>query len=137
MELDAALTQWMAELDHATHLTIAEKATVTGAGAKVLANGLAEVIRQKHFRVHIKGRSDTHLANAVNYRKTDIDGEKTGVSSVGFAPDKAYIARFLNDGTKYIVGDHFVDQTREAMHGEVVKAERKAYRQIMQRKWSE
>ncbi|GAY74349.1 HK97-gp10 family putative phage morphogenesis protein [Lentilactobacillus kosonis] len=137
MELDKALDNWLANIIQAQHFTNAEKAHITGAGAKVLSKHLEDMTKQKHYRVHIKGKTDTHLSDAVTYRKTDIDGARTGVSTVGFTPEKAYIARFLNDGTKYIAADHFVDNAREEAKSEVIAAETEVYQQTLHKKWGD
>ncbi|MGF7437899.1 HK97-gp10 family putative phage morphogenesis protein [Lentilactobacillus senioris] len=134
VELDKALSDWLDNITEKVQLTTAEKAEITGAGAKVLADDLKEVTREKHYRERKKGRSTTHLADSVLYRKTDIDGAKTGVSTVGFDVKKQHIARFLNDGTKFIKGDHFVENTRRESQNKVVAAEKEAYTRIMKRK---
>lgn len=114
-----------------------EKAKITGVGAEVLSQHLENVTKEKHYRTRIKGRSDTHLADSITYRRTNIDGVRTGVSTVGFTPEKAHIARFLNDGTKYIAADHFVDNARTEVKPAVVAAETEAYHKLISKKWGE
>lgn len=137
-DLDESLNDWFEEISKATDLTISEKTRITGAGAKVLANELSEATRQKHYRPHKDGASDIHLANSITYQENDIDGEKNGHSTVGFkykkgngTYNKAFIARFLNDGTVKIQGDHFFDNARNSAASDVFAAERKEYRRIM------
>ncbi|MUV40585.1 HK97 gp10 family phage protein [Levilactobacillus brevis] len=136
MELDKALTIWLDNVENTAHLSPSEMSQVTDAGAAVLADHLKEVTKQKHYRTRVKGQDSTHLANKVTHQATDIDGEKTGASTVGFT-DEAYIARFLNDGTKYIRGDHFVDNSRQEVKNKVIAAEAVKYQELIRRKWGE
>ncbi|WP_225366606.1 hypothetical protein [Lentilactobacillus kefiri] len=46
-----------------------------------------------------------------------------GTATVGWVKKKAVIARWLNDGTVYIVGDHFVEKTREETRSDILKSE--------------
>ena len=62
----------------------------------------------------------------------DIDGDHNGSSTVGFH-NKAYIARFLNDGTKYIRADHFVDNARDDAKDAVFAAEAEKYQAMIAR----
>lgn len=137
MELDKALTTWLDNVQQTVHLTPSETATVTGAGAKVLSYHLRDTTKRKHYRVRVTGQDDTHLADAVTYQRTDIDGDKTGASTVGFTVNKAYIARFLNDGTKRIRGDHFVDVARQDAKNKVIAAEAAKYQELVRRKWGD
>ncbi len=137
MELDKALTTWLDNVENTTRLSPSEMSQITDAGAKVLADHLKGVTKQKHYRTRIKGQDSTHLANKVTHQATDIDGDKTGASTAGFTPDKAYIARFLNDGTKYIKGDHFVDNARVEIKDKVIAAEAGKYQELVRRKWGD
>lgn len=106
----------------ATSLNSSERAEINRAGAEVLEQKLKEAVEAKHNRTG-------GMAGSVG-----IDTEPTGASKVGFDKDHAYIARFLNDGTKHIIADHFVDQTREAAKDAIFAAQVKAYRRILRRK---
>lgn len=102
------------------------KRKMTEAGAKVLAEKLKEVTpRTKHNDVKYG-----HLQDNVTYQDTDIDGEENGSSTVGYGK-KAYVARFLNDGTVKMPATHFVDNVRRESSDEVFKAQREAYDKLM------
>lgn len=104
----------------------ATKRKMTGAGAKVLAEKLKEATpRTKHSDVKYG-----HLQDNVTYQDTDIDGEENGSSTVGYGK-KAYVARFLNDGTVKMPATHFVDNVRRESSDEVFKAQREAYDKLM------
>lgn len=142
MELDEALNQWFKDVSEAVKLSPEEQAKITEAGAKVLSEHLSRVTKNKHYRPHKEGSTEIHLANSITYSNTDIDGEKNGRSTVGFkykkgkgkTYNKAFIARFLNDGTVKIQGDHFLDNARDAAKNAVFDAERKEYQKIMKKK---
>lgn len=102
------------------------KRKMTEAGAKVLAEKLKEATpRTKHNDVKYG-----HLQDNVTYQDTDIDGEENGSSTVGYGK-KAYVARFLNDGTVKMPATHFVDNVRRESSDEVFKAQREAYDKLM------
>lgn len=102
------------------------KRKMTEAGAKVFAEKLKEATpRTKHNDVKYG-----HLQDNVAYQDTDIDGEENGSSTVGYGK-KAYVARFLNDGTVKIPATHFVDNVRRESSDEVFKAQREAYGKLM------
>lgn len=100
------------------------KRQMTRAGAQVLSKGLAEDTRSKHYDANhqvpkrLRGRVK-HLADSVDYTDTTLDGLVDGTSTVGFkgtqttGVNHGRIARFLNDGTKKMHGDHFVEHSRE------------------------
>lgn len=141
MELDEALKNWFKDVSKNTQLTVKEKSQITEAGAKVLSDKLSEVTKTKHYRPHNSSNTEIHLADSVTYTATDIDGEKNGISTVGFIYSKAgkkyskgHIARFLNDGTVKIRADHFIDNARDEAKNAVFEAEIKEYQKIMRKK---
>lgn len=102
------------------------KRKMTEAGAKVLAEKLKEATpRTKNNDVKYG-----HLQDNVTYQDTDIDGEENGSSTVGYGK-KAYVARFLNDGTVKMPATHFVDNVRRESSDEVFKAQREAYDKLI------
>lgn len=105
-----------------------QKSEITGAGAKVFAEHLQEVTKEKHYSKHDDVEYG-HLADNVAYQKTNIDGEKDGSSTVGFGK-KAFVAKWLNDGTKKMKGDHFVDNARRESEKKIFEAKRKKYEEL-------
>ncbi|MEK1410045.1 HK97-gp10 family putative phage morphogenesis protein [Limosilactobacillus fermentum] len=95
---------------------------MTSAGAKVLA----EKLREATPRTNHKDVKYGHLQDNVMSQDTDINGEDNGNSTVGFGK-KAYIARFLNDGTIKMGATHFVDNARRNATDEVFVAQQKVY----------
>lgn len=100
--------------DHAT------KKAMTAAGAKVLADELRKVTPRSKKANSKYG----HLQDNVGFQNTDIDGEDDGNSVVGFG-QKAYIARFLNDGTVKMKATHFADNARRDSADKVFAAQKK------------
>ena len=116
----------LSNLDEKVIPDTATKRKMTEAGAKVLAEKLKEATpRTKHNDVKYG-----HLQDNVTYQDTDIDGEENGSSTVGYGK-KAYVARFLNDGTVKMPATHFVDNVRRESSDEVFKAQREAYGKLM------
>lgn len=127
------INSWLEDVKDAATLSISEKARITQAGAEVFQKRLEEVTRSKHYRNHKTG-DEIHLAGSVVMQNKDIDGIKNGNSTVGFDEEHAYIARFLNDGTKFITGDHFVDNLMQSAQEDVFAAEQAEYQKILKEK---
>lgn len=116
------------------------RAKMTKAGAKVLNDKLQQVARTKHYDPkhyvgkHYRDKNVKHLADSVTFVGNNINGDKDGSSLVGFQGVKesgvnhARIARFLNDGTKKMRGDHFVEHTRKDNAAAIFKANAEVYR---------
>lgn len=105
-----------------------DQTEITKAGAEVLANALHDKARQMHYSKEENPKYG-HLADDIHVEAGDITGEQNGASTVGFS-DKAYIARFLNDGTKFRKGDHWYDATVEQTKGEMYQAMDKKYKEL-------
>ena len=132
MDMDDALGQWLEQVSKAAELSISDQEKITKAGADVYAEKLAETTKEKHPNTKGTGGKYGHLSEDISGKKGDIDGDHNGSSTVGFG-NKAYIARFLNDGTKYIRADHFVDNARDDAKDDVFAAEAEKYQEIIAR----
>ncbi len=135
--LDDALEEWLKRVKKLTSLTPDEQAKVTGAGALVFKEKLEETTRKKHYDHKRKSGGREHLADDIVIQKSDIDNRKTGVSTVGWSDGmNANIARWLNDGSKKLTGDHFVtelQQSKEVLE-EVLAAEKEEYQKILEKR---
>lgn len=111
----------------------AKRKAMTAAGAAVYTEALKKTTRSRHYQAGRKIGKVKHLADSITFENKDVDGVDDGNSVAGFTGrdesgiNHARIARFLNDGTKYIIGDGFVDKTRRASVAAVFAAERKVY----------
>ncbi|GEK39319.1 phage head-tail adapter protein [Lacticaseibacillus casei] len=130
MDMDEALGQWLKQVSKAAELSISDQEKITKAGADVYAEKLAETTKEKHPSTKGNGGKYGHLVDNIRSQKGDVDGQHNGQSLVGFH-NKDYIARFLNDGTKYIHADHFVDNARDDAKDAVFVAEAEKYREII------
>ena len=130
MDMDEALGQWLKQVSKAAELSISDQEKITKAGADVYAKELAETTKEKHPNTKGDGGKYGHLSEDINSKTGDVDGDHNGSSTVGFG-NKAFIARFLNDGTKYIRGDHFVDNARDDAKDAVFAAEAAKYQEII------
>lgn len=106
--------------------TMEQKQRITKAGAKVLEKKL----RENTPVSNAKRVKEKHLKDYVMSQNTNVDGEVDGSSTVGFGK-KAYIARFLNDGTVKMKATHFVDNTINEAKEEVLKANMAEYQKII------
>ena len=135
-----------------TNMTVDNKAKVTKAGADVFAKELESEYKANHYR-HMRTGKDPHLADSVIAQNSNVDGMKNGSSTVGFSKDKAYIANFIENGTKFpmytskgrkykhggqvaINGDHAIDNLRNdsQLQAKIVEAQAEAYKQIIDRR---
>lgn len=130
MEMDEALEEWLKQVSKAAELSINDQEKITKAGADVYAKKLAEVTKEKHPNTKGTGGKYGHLSEDISSATGDIDKEHNGNSIAGFG-DKAFVARFLNDGTKKIHGDHFVDNARDDAKDAVFAAEQEEYQAII------
>jgi HK97 gp10 family phage protein len=120
------LESWLKDV-HKLVPNEAEQEKITKAGAKKLADNLTEVTRKKHYSNH-KDEKHGHMADNISYNSNDIDGEHDGSSIVGWTNKYHDMnAMRLNDGTKHIKADHFVDQNLEDSQDAVFEAELKEY----------
>ncbi|TEA91101.1 head-tail connector protein [Lacticaseibacillus paracasei] len=130
MDMDVALDQWLKQVNKAAQLSIKDQEKITKAGADVLAEKLTEDTKAKHPDTKGTGGKYGHLSEDISSATGDIDKEHNGNSVAGFG-DKAFVARFLNDGTKNIRGDHFVDNSRDDAKDAVFAAEAEKYQAII------
>lgn len=106
--------------------SIEQKQRITQAGAKVLEKNLQEVTPVSK----LNRKKDKHLKEYVMSQDINVDGQEDGSSTVGFGK-KAYIARFLNDGTVKMPATHFVDNAVNESKKEVLLANKAEYDKIM------
>lgn len=130
MDLDEALDQWQKQVEKAAKLTAKQQEKITKAGADVLAEKLTEATKAKHPNTKGSGGDYGHLSEDISSATGDVDGRHDGKSVAGFTK-KEFVARFLNDGTKYIRGDHFVDNARDDAKDAVFEAEAAEYKKII------
>lgn len=130
MDMDEALDQWLKQVSKAAQLSIKDQEKITKAGADVLSTKLQEATKGKHPDTKGNGGKYGHLSEDIGSSTGDIDKEHNGKSVAGFG-DKAFVARFLNDGTKHIRGDHFVDNARDDAKDDVFMAEAEKYKEII------
>lgn len=153
ISLEQALQQIVDQAKEvSTELPIKDKAKITKAGAKVFKRELEQTYHNKHYRNRKTGENP-HLADTVLMQNTNIDGRRTGNSTVGWGKDKAYIANFLENGTRYplytskghahknggevaINGDKTIDKLRHdpRVRQMIAEAEAKEYRKIVNKK---
>ena len=110
-----------------------QKKKITQAGAKALEENLRKntpVSKLKYDKNGGKSYKTTHLKEYVMSQDTNVDGQEDGSSTVGFGK-KAYIARFLNDGTVKMPATYFVDNTVNESKVEVLLANKAEYDKIM------
>lgn len=135
--LSEQLDEMLKEVGGIVNLTIEEREEVTLAGADVLAKNLKQATKDAgHYNADRKIGDMTHLADSIQTGK--LKGTVTdGSSAVGFTKpdaDHSRIARFLNDGTRYIKGDSFIDNARDKSQKEVLGAQSKVLKKIQEKK---
>ena len=135
-----------------TQMTVEDKAKLTKAGADVFAKELESEYKANHYRHRTTGK-DPHLAESVMAQNANVEGMKNGSSTVGFSKDKAYIANFIENGTKFpmytskgrkykhggqvaINGDHAIENLRNdsKLKDKIVEAQAAVYKQIVDRR---
>lgn len=94
------------------NLTIEEREEINNAGAELMRNAVAKATKDKHYQDRKDGKVK-HLADSVEVGQ--LEGSiQDGSRAVGYEKadaNHARIARFLNDGTKKLKGDSYIDET--------------------------
>lgn len=129
----SALNGWMNDIEKAVTLDTKERAIINKAGAEAYKQALKQETKNKHYdhkhRYSRNGEENfPHLADSVN---SSTSRQNAGAVDIGFDDKVGYIARFLNDGTKKMAGDHFVDNTRSKALAGVFEAQKIAYYKIV------
>ena len=132
MDFNEALDQWQKQVTKAAKLTAKQQEKITKAGADVLADKLTESTKAKHPNTKGSGGEYGHLTDDIASATGDVDGRHNGKSMAGLTK-KEFVSRFLNDGTKYIRGDHFVDNARDDAKDEVLAAEFEEYQKVIKK----
>lgn len=144
--LSEQLDEMLKEIGGVVNLTIEEREEVTQAGADVLAKNFKQATKDAgHYNTDRKVGKMTHLADSVDVG--NLDGTKSdGSTAVGFTKkdaNHARIARFLNDGTRRktkdgkivnVPGDSFIDNARDKSQNEVLEAQSKVFKRIVEGK---
>lgn len=135
--LSEQLDEMLKEVGGIVNLTIEEREEITQAGADVLAKNLKQATKNAgHYNANRKIGKMTHLADSVDIG--NLDGTKSdGSTAVGFTKkdaNHARIAHFLNDGTRFIQGDSFIDDARDKSQKEVLEAQSKVLKKIQEKK---
>ncbi|OIK55723.1 phage head-tail adapter protein [Oenococcus oeni] len=127
------LVDWSDNLLHAYILSSSLHSHLTNSFSFFFSIFFSFSFLSPHY-YNLKSGDDPHLADSVIDEATNISGETDVTSIVGFSNKKAYIARFLNDGTKFIKGDDYLDKVRNACLNEIFKAENAEYQKILKEK---
>ena len=122
MELDAQMQSWLRGVKD-----LIPDATVKSAMTAAEAKAYTEVLRKNTPRSDNKDSKYGHLQDNITIQKSDVDGVVNGNSLAGFKK-KAYVARFLNDGTVKMSATHFVDNSRREAQEAVFKAGMEVYK---------
>lgn len=132
------LDNFSKQLEQAFNLSIEEQEQITKAGAEVYEKQLEANTPESGYS-H-KGKT---LKEDLHTKVGTVDGTEDGSTSVGWSDGKnglAYIARFMNDGTKnyprYAENDHrgFVTNTQKQAYNSVIEAQFKEYKRILAQK---
>lgn len=134
------MNDWLGQVGGLINLTIEEREEINGTGAKLLRDNLSEKTAEKHYQEPAKNgkghRKVKHLADSVVVGQLEGRGNGGDVA-VGFTKvdaNHARIARFLNDGTVKLHGDHFWDDAIEDAAASVHEAQATAIKNVQERK---
>lgn len=148
-DLSEQLDEMLQEIGGVVNLTIEEREEITQSGADVLAKNLKQATKDAgHYNANRKVVIVQHLADSIEIGRL-IGTVSDGSNAVGFAkPDMfginhARIAHWLNDGTRRITkdgkivnvpGDSFMDKARDNSSEEVLTAQSKVFKRIVEGK---
>lgn len=140
INLDDAINKWIKKVKNASELSEADRLDINMAGADVFEKALRDETNAKHRSSH-KDKSFGHAADNIGkYAPKGLSkdsGVKLGSFLVGWKNRYHSMNMLrLNDGTKTIVGDHFVTNLRQnsTVRSEMLKAEKERYEEILRKK---
>lgn len=140
INLDDAINKWIKKVKSASELSEADRLDINLAGADIFEKALRDETNAKHRSSH-KDESFGHAADNIGkYAPKGLSkdsGVKLGSFIVGWKNRyHAMNMLRLNDGTRKIVGDHFVTNLRQnsTVRSEMLKAEKERYDEILRKK---
>ena len=140
INLDDAINKWIKKVKSASELSEADRLDINMAGADIFEKALRDETNAKHRSNH-KDESFGHAADNIGkYAPKGLSkdsGVKLGSFIVGWKNRYHSMNMLrLNDGTKKIIGDHFVTNLRQnsTVRSEMLKAERERYEEILRKK---
>lgn len=152
-DLAEGLQEWMKQVKNAELFPAVDRARITGAGATAYAEILKKNTPRSN-RSYVKGRragrgkrinngkvvgrQRMHVADAITFKPGwTTGGYLTGDTSVGWKDRYSeMVAHFVNDGAgnvsdKRIANMHFKDRSELEARDAVLRAEMKAYKEVM------
>lgn len=140
INLDDAINNWIKKVKSASELSEADRLDINLAGADVFEKALRDETNARHRSTH-KDAAWGHAADNIGkYAPKGANkdaGVKLGSFLVGWKNRYHSMNMLrLNDGTKKIVGDHFVTNLRQnsTVRSEMLKAEKERYDEILRKK---
>ena len=140
INLDDAINKWIKKVKSTSELSEADRLDINLAGADVFEKALRDETNAKHRSSH-KDAAWGHAADNIGkYAPKGVNkdaGVKLGSFLVGWKNRYHSMNMLrLNDGTKKIVGDHFVTNLRQnsTVRSEMLKAEKERYDEILRKK---
>ena len=139
LNLTDGLKAWLDSVEKSTSkMPVYDQHRIENAGAEVFMKHLREETNAKHRSRH-NDKKYGHAADHIGMSRAK-DGSKfaTEVQHVRVGWDNRYYAMNMmrvNDGTKRIIGDHFVTNLREnsEVQDEMLEAEKRAYNQVIKK----
>ncbi|MCG0574032.1 phage head-tail adapter protein [Lactiplantibacillus plantarum] len=122
MELDAQMQSWLHDVGD-----LIPNTSVKSAMTVAEAQAYTKVLRKNTPRSNNDDSEYGHLQDNIAIQNRDIDGIVNGNTLAGFKK-KAYVARFLNDGTVKMAATHFVDNSRKESQEAAFKAGMAVYK---------
>lgn len=140
--LDDVLSKWMKQIQNqTTGMTLADKTAISEAGGKVFMDALRKETKAKHY----SNKKDPKWGHMADHISIMLDGKSRRSTNTDFNGgvivgwDNRYHAMNvmrLNDGTKQIVGDHFLTNLRNnnELRSKILQAEKSKYEEIANKK---
>ena len=140
INLDDAITKWIKKVKNASELSEADRLDINLAGADIFEKALRDETNTKHRSTHRDatwGHAGDNIGKYAPKGLSKDSGVKLGSFIVGWKNRYHSMNMLrLNDGTKKIVGDHFVTNLRQnsTVRSEMLKAEKERYEEILRKK---
>lgn len=132
----AQITAWKKQVQKMATLSMKEQAQITKAGGDALVEEIHDKAKQSHYSKKSNPKWG-HMADTVISQGKNVDGKVDGTSTVGWGDSlNAQKARWLNDGTRKMAGDHWLTNLRDSsqVQSKVFQAQEKEYKALLKKK---
>lgn len=97
---DDVIEESLMLIDDVTKFSVEDKEQINEVDARIYSEHLKSILKSRHYTT-VQGDDEIHLADAVKIQRKSFSNIRNGSVRVGFDNSKAYIANFIENGTRF------------------------------------